>query len=58
MRKKYQYRFKFVDTEEEAKEFCEAQNRQATRYMRKNHPAHYTPWNSRDEYKFVCWYYW
>lgn len=56
--KKYNLTFEFADTEEKARTFCNAINRNYTRYMRKNHPAHYTPWSSQDgkEQKFVCWY--
>lgn len=55
---KHQYTFLFVDTEDEAKAFCTSHNQRQTRYMRQNHPAHYTPWSSADrtETGFVCWY--
>ena len=57
MARRYRKTFDFVDTEEEAKAFCATQNK--NRYLRKNHPAHYTPWVSQDgkEQKFVVWYY-
>lgn len=55
---KYNPSFHIVDTEEQAKAFCERMNNQSTYYMRKHHPAHYTPWSnaSRTEVGFVCWY--
>ena len=42
-----------------ARAFCERINAGLTRYMRKNKPAHFTPWSSQDgkENLFVCWYY-
>jgi len=51
--------FEFVKTEQDAKKFCDMKNKLATYYMRKNHPAHYTQWQSEkpSEYHFVCWYY-
>ena len=57
--RKYRYTFEFKKTEEEAREFCERINAGLTRYMRKNKPAHFTPWSSQDgkENIFVCWYY-
>lgn len=56
MSKRYSMTFKFFDTEEQAKSFCDNEN--LNRYIRKNHPAHYTPWTSQDgtEHKFVAWY--
>lgn len=57
--KKYRYTFDFVDTETQAIKLCDSINKKLTRYMRKKHPAHFTPWNSLDntEHKFVVWYY-
>ena len=57
MARRYRMTFDFVDTEEEAKAFCDTQNKNY--YLRKKHPAHYTPWVSQDgrEHKFVVWYY-
>lgn len=50
--------FEFFDTEEQAKEFCETKNMNSSYYVRKNYPAHYTPWSSQDgtENKFIAWY--
>ena len=58
MAKKYITTFEFFDTEEQAKEFCETKNMNSSYYVRKNHPAHYTPWSSQDgtENKFIVWY--
>jgi len=57
--KKYELRFCFVDTEEEAIQEVFKENSTGTRYKRKNRPAHYTPWSSLDgrENKFIVWYY-
>jgi hypothetical protein len=48
--------FKFFDTEEQVKSFCDYEN--LNRYIKKHHPAHYTPWSSSDgkEIKFIAWY--
>lgn len=56
MARKYRMTFVFADTEEQAKRFCDNENK--NRYIRKHHKAHYTPWVSRDgsEHKFVVWY--
>ena len=58
MANRYRLTFKFADTEGQAKAFCDMQNRSYSYYVRKNHPAHYTPWSSQDgtEHKFICWY--
>ena len=57
MARRYRKTFEFCETEEEAQAFCATQNK--SYYIRKHHPAHYTPWSSRDgkERKFVAWYY-
>ena len=57
--KKYHLTFKFCDTEGVAQALCGEINANATPYMRRKHPAHYTPWDSRDgkEHCFVVWYY-
>lgn len=51
--------FDFFDTEEQAADFCFNYNANSSYYMRKNKPAHYTPWSSSDgkEQKFIAWYY-
>ncbi len=56
MARRYRTTFQFFDTEEEAKAFCDKEN--LNRYIRKKHPAHYTPWVSQDEseHKFVVWF--
>lgn len=51
--------FTFTDTETAAIKFCDNFNKNTSYYIRKNKPAHYTPWSSpdRNEHKFICWYY-
>lgn len=58
MNKKYQLWFEFRNTEKEAQTLCDLVNKNYTPYMRKNHKAHYTPWQSKDgtENLFICWY--
>ena len=53
-----QFRFTFVDTEEQAVKMCNQINSTANAYRRKNKPAHYTPWSSQDgrEHCFVVLY--
>ena len=55
---RYRESFKFKNTEKQAIEFCDRMNKQATPYVRKHHPAHFTPWNSLDgkEHLFIAWY--
>lgn len=50
--------FVFTDTEKDAAEICEKVNATQSRYMTKRHPAHFTPWESKDGKikKFVVWY--
>ena len=57
--KKYRLTFTFKKTEEEAKEWCDLMNKESTYYIRKNKPAHYTPWGDENEntYHYICWYY-
>lgn len=57
MARRYQYGFQFFDSEAAAKAFCAECN--CNPYIRRKHPAHYTPWSSSDgkEHKFVAWYY-
>lgn len=58
MRKQYRYTFQFVRSEQEARQICAQINKGLTYYMRKHHPAHYTPYNCKDsEYSFVVLYY-
>lgn len=60
---RYRYTFKFVDTLEQARAEVARLNTIATRYIRKNKPAHFTPWESRNnegeviEQKYIVWYY-
>ena len=57
---RYHKTFQFFATEEEAKNFCDHRNATASRYCRKKHPAHFTPWQSsdpNDPMHFVAWYY-
>jgi viroplasmin and RNaseH domain-containing protein len=58
MAKKYNRTYKFFDTEEQAKNFCDKENTQNSYYLRKNHPASYTAWTSMngEEHKFIAWY--
>ena len=54
---RYQLAFRFADCETEAAAMCAEWNRRATPYMRKKHPAHYTPWNCPEEPgKFIVWF--
>lgn len=56
----YQTMFKFFETAEQAERFCDSCNKSATAYIRKHHPAHFTPWQSgspTDTAHFVAWYY-
>ena len=59
MNTRYYLRFTFVDTASEAQHLVNVHNAYATPYIRKNRPAHYTPWESLDgkEKKFVVYYY-
>lgn len=54
---RYRKTFRFCETEDEAKRFCESENK--NQYIRKYHPAYYTPWSSQDgkENKFIVWYF-
>lgn len=60
--RRYRYTFDFVDNEAQAKALCERLNKIATRYIRTNKPAHYTPWDARDaqgnitESKYIVWH--
>ena len=59
---RYRYTFDFTDTEAQAKALCARLNATATKYIRKNKPAHYTPWEARDaqgnitEHKYIIWH--
>jgi hypothetical protein len=58
--KKYHLGFTFAATEGEARRMVEQFNSEATPYMRKRHPAHFTPWQSSsqtDPAHFVVWHY-
>ena len=57
--KKYRLTFEFAETREQAQALCEKINANHTYYMRKNHPAKFTPWKASDgdsKYNFVVWY--
>lgn len=60
---RYNLTFDFTDTEAQAKALCDRLNARATRYIRANKPAHYTPWEARDkqgnvvEAKYIVWHY-
>ena len=56
MVKRYKRTFKFFNTEDQARIFCDKENK--SYYIRKNHTASYTPWKSKDgkESKFIAWY--
>ncbi len=58
MAARYTYMFKFFDTEDEAKVFCNRQNANASSYIRKNKPAHYNSWHNEDgtENAFIAWF--
>ena len=53
---RYKLTYKIVKTEEEAKNFCDNENKNY--YIRKNHQAHFTAWSSSDgkEHGFIIWY--
>ena len=63
MRAPYNLTFEFADTEKEARAEVIRINAHCTPYIRRNKPAHYTPWEARDkqgnvtESKFIVWYY-
>lgn len=53
---RYRKTYKLFNTAQEAENFCAVQNRNA--YLRKNHPAFYTPvCLSAEERAYVSWYY-
>lgn len=58
MAARYGRSFRIFKTEAEAKGFC-AEVNASNAYLRRHHPAHYTPWSSQDgqETGFVAWYY-
>lgn len=50
----------FTATQSDAQRMVEQFNSAATPYMRKRHPAHFTPWQSSsqtDSAHFVVWHY-
>lgn len=57
MAKRYRLTYEFFDTEEQAKNFCDNENK--NRYIREHHRAGYTPWSNQDrtEHKFIAWHY-
>lgn len=57
--KRYRLTFEFTETREQAQALCDKINAGYTYYMRKNNPAHFTPWKASDgdsKYNFVVWY--
>ena len=60
---RYHYTFDFVDTAEQARAEVARLNARATRYIREHKPAHFTPWEARNnegeviEKKYIVWYY-
>lgn len=56
---KYYLTFDFYNTKEEAEKAAAFYQKTATPYQRKHHPAHVTPWESKDrtEKKYICWTY-
>lgn len=54
---RYKRTFKLFEMEDQAKEFCENQNKNSY-YIRKHHRATYTNWVSQDEteHKYISWY--
>ena len=56
---RYQLTFTFKDTEQQAKTFCDNENKNGTLYKRKNKTAHFTKWQSANgnKQKYICWYY-
>lgn len=59
MAKRKQLWFDLVATEDQAKGLTTRINNDYSYYMRKHHPAHYTPWTSSDgkEHAYVVWSY-
>lgn len=58
MSNRYYLAYRVFDSEKSAKAFCDNENKNATPYIRKNKPAHYTSWNNPDEPNmFIAWYY-
>ena len=58
--RKYQLSFTFAATEGEAWRMVEQFNSEASPYMRKRNPAHFTQWQSSsqtDPAHFVVWHY-
>lgn len=61
---KYYLTYKLIENDENAARlFCNDVNATATPYQRRKYPAHYTPYNIRDNYGpgmdwngFICWY--
>lgn len=57
--KKYNLTFQFVETAEKAQALCDRVNAAYTCYMRKKHPAYFTPWKAADgsiKYNYVVFY--
>lgn len=57
---RYRKTFEFAETQEQAKALCERLNASASQYIRKNKPATFTSWQSKDKNDkahYVVWYY-
>lgn len=56
--RKYQYTFKFVDTEQQAKDLCQDIFNNSNDYIKRNKKPHYSAWESQDgtEHKFIVWF--
>lgn len=59
MSKHYNLAYRFFDSKESVKVFCDNENKNATPYIRKNKPAHWTWWDYDKDGKdiFIAWYY-
>jgi len=61
---KYHLTYHLIEgSKQEAQQFCENINRNATPYARRKYPAHYTPYkienndgNGNDWNGWICWY--
>lgn len=57
MRQRYFLGYKLIENEQDAKNFCDTENKTGNYYKRKTYPAHYTPYECSDGWKgFICWY--
>ena len=56
MKTRWMTNYKILDTEAEAIAMCAEENATGSYYKRKNHKAHYTPWDSGNYHGFIVWY--